>query len=710
MPIGLLDTPAEALSLDTLANTVIGIDVQHYILNILKTNVDPTFEAIGGFPLSLKQKILSDVKIFESFNIKPIYVFPGLNTINQLDYLQRTDNLSYEKHLKKSWDSYTNNNGSNINFRCLDNPFLIRSLMDHLITIFQDNDLEFLISPFSQIHQLVYMLEIGIVNSIFTSNDALLFQNLNNFIINIDFNTKIFHFIENKQFISNLNLDFKIFKDLSMTTSNIFQPFQLISNLPNFHTLVQNYHTNQISLFSLINSNDSNKLNYTKGNAVLFYCPVLKINGRVEPSIIENSDSLLSHSIPSNSTGIKELTDLKLPDKLHEVFGNHFPDELWFYQSIGLHIFKLVECLSNQIYIERLPLDMTIDPIYEKIITSNISMKKKEILVDLFTSSLHRYFQHRSLVLKTFYKSTPFSHKIDFKSSSNLNIKKLLVRHTTAKSFDLNSILLDLNDDYLDECFITNSNFSSISSNYELISTSLLRTLACYDFISISTNPVDKLTNFKLSNWGLALNKFIHKYNFDLEKTLLLFLFFQRIQDFELNDSILISKFATLYQIKNFKNINYNGPISRSLLHFNSIMNVLKSELKDFLTGNLIIILFMNQNDIDKFIRDNDDWRSLSSEIPFKSSLPNTISGLIVEKVLDISTDSDSFKDDLNNKLAIFNPYIENPILESLNALKFVNSITDLVDILAEYELVKQNVADKFKNIKSSIEIITSKY
>lgn len=755
MPIRFLDVKTESAPLETLANTVLGIDVQHYLSSVMTSKTDSAFEAIGGFPISLKNNILTDIEVLQSHNITPLFVFPGLKTKLQNQYLENTDNLPYEKMLKQLWESKAKNPNSDLNFRAIDNPFFLRSILDPLIEILQDNDIEYLISPFSQIHQLIYMLENGIVNSIYTSNDALLFSNIENFIVGIDFISKNIHFLDSKFVLSNLGCDLKLFREISMISGNTFQPFQLITGNNNFTNLIHNHNTGTLNIKSHITSNDSNKSNYSKGYAILDYCPILKVNGRVESSRIESSDPLINQSGPSSSTPTTTNATPKvsnsaststsssnsvenLPSQLYEVFGNHFPDELYFYQSIGLHLFKYIECLSSEIYVERLPLDMEIEPIYEEVISSHYSMKKKEILFDLLTGSLHRYFQSRKLSLKTYYKSPPYARKIEFKSTANHHIKSLLVRHTTAKSFDLKSILSALDDDYLEECTITNfePGFISISSNYELISTSLLRTLSIYDFISIESR-VKQPCLIQLTKWGLSLTKVINKYNFDIQTTLLLIIFFQRLSDSnftnllkpsnDLNLSIkgkveddkfltynLITKLSTLYNIGNFKAENYRGPVSRSLLHFNSTISVINTELKDFLTVNLLVLLFNNKNDIDKFIRENDDWRALTTEIPFKNSLPNTISGLIIEKTLETSIlteiNNEDFKSSLENNLSCFNPIVQNPSKESLKSLKFINSICDLIDVLGADGLVKQNVINRFDDVRLTVDSIISNY
>lgn len=732
MPIKSFEPFTDSLSLESIKNTVIGIDAEHYFNTLLASGLNPAFEALGGSPVSLEEKIISHVSSLKNFNIKPIFVLPGLKSISQYDYIQQNDLLPYENHLKQAWESINkNSNNFTTSLRDLKNPLLFRYIMDKLVIILQNNEIEFLISPFTQHHQLFYMWKIGLINCIFSSTDCLLFSNLENFILKINFQTNTFNYLENKKVLHDLNLNFKQFRDISMCVGNCFQPFQLINekNL-DFISLCQNFH----DVYSTLSSK-SDKLNkLIAGCSILDFCPVLKVNGRIEPLIIEVNGSLLiqphtpiqinSNNNNNNSTTVKNLTEKKLPSKLIELFGIHLPDEFYFYQSIGLTCFNLVESFMSSNFVERLPIDVYVDPIYEKIVTNNTSLKFKEILINLFTSSLTRYFLGKKLILRTYYNGAKL-HELDFKLTPPvyMKIKSLTVRHTTAKSFDIASVFYNLNDTFIEES--TSKTSVGIYSNHEIISTSLLRTLIIYQFIT--EYP------FKLSNWGLCLSKFIQKINIDFEISLLLFIFFKRLPDIDMellsksNDTLtlptnekynslstlnLISKFSILFKIPNLKSGDYTGKVSQSLLHFHSIMNKLNTEIKDFITVNTLVLLFNNKNDNDKFNRNHEQWCSLASEIPFKSSLGNTLPGLIIEETIKtfINESTENFQQKLKENLSVFNDIVDNPVKMSLKILKFVVSICDIVELLSVDNLVKQNVVDKFGDIRSTLHDIIAQY
>ena len=729
MSLSTLDLRPQSLPLESLRNIVLGIDVQHYLNSILLPDVDPYYEAIGGFPLSLEDRILADAAVLESYGIKPIYVFPGLRSKSQFILAEQTSLLPYEEELKAKWES----DNAPQSYRPNANSFAIRKLADQLLVILQENDLEYLISPYTQYHQLMYMIKSEVINCIYSSNDMLLLPDLENFIVKLDFNNKKFEFLNNELTIKSFGLTYAQFRDVSMATGNAFQPLKLIKE--SFESLADDVRSGLRNVYDDLASKSNDYKTFINGGAVLEYCPVLKTNGRVEQILVESSDTLLS---VVTEPEYKKLDDKKeIPKGLNDLFGSHCPEEVYFYQSIGLNVFRLIEALDTQVYIERLPLDMTIDPVYEKLISSHRSMSLKESLFNYFSSLLHRYYQHRKIVQNTYYPSSsptaklPISKAIDYSQRNDPSLSGLLVRHGTARSFDFTSLVSNLNDSFLAESSHSNEDFlnpteaafAHLSSNYEVISTSILRTLFVYGFITSEK----KDGPFKLTPLGHAFTKYTATHKSHIEVTLLLFILLQRAKDIGFNDICklddftslkapeftnvatlaLITKLSTLYRITNWKDKKYTGPVSRPLLHFNSIMNVIHNEVRDFVVVHTLKLMFGNRNDVDKFNRDHSQWRSLATEIPYKSSMSNTVAGLMVQKSIETfvkhSSDASSLTSKLEEELACFNTFVANPMKEVKKILLFVSDLSDIADVLEEVDLVSKDVHLSFSAVKTTI-------
>lgn len=743
MPINTFKPIEFTLSLDHIRNTVVGVDAEHYF-NLFIDSQNSSFLPLGGFPPGFELKILNDLKQFQAYGIKPVFVFPGLKNSVQFQYISQ-QSLPYEEHLKLVWKDQTPNKRLSLKHSL--NPYLFRSIMDQFLSILNENDMEFLISPYSQFHQLYYMYKQGVINAIYSSNECLLFQNLENFITRFDFtnsNDPKFNYIENFKFLSNIHLNFTTFRDIAMCLGNSLQPFKLVDD--NFQSLAYSQHFNPIQVLERSAKLDT----FINGCSILEYCPVLKINGKVEPihyeptqkeTLLNNpvgsptvlkADSQANNDQNNNTNNNRENQKAEIPNGLISLFSGHLSDEFYFYQSVGLTSFTIIEAILNELYIERLPLDMQTDPIYDKIIFSHGSLKLKEYIIGSLIKKFNRYFFSKKINMKVFYNNGKL-HEIDYKSIDLLNSNPLIVRHSTAKSFDLNSIILNLNNDFLDECTFSFKSIPIISSSHEIISTSLLQTLQIYKFIENGTN--------KLTKWGECFAEIISRNAENFESILLFLIFFQRLNDINiqtlasLDDNLpssdkynqttlnLISKFAILFKdpsnpIINSKVHEYTGPVSRSLLHFDSSLLKLHSEIRDYLNVNVMMILFNGQCDVDKFTRSNETWCQLSTEIPFKSSFNSILPGLIIEETVKTfisyvnSTDNETkFVAKLEQNLKIFENYTSlNVVTLSLEILKFVSKLSSFFEIIGTYDLVDKKLIEEFKIINSTTDDIIALY
>jgi len=66
--------------LSALSDTKIGIDVSHYVRQILTSEEtrEPLIAATGGLPIALTAHIEADLRVLEHLRITPVFVFNGL--------------------------------------------------------------------------------------------------------------------------------------------------------------------------------------------------------------------------------------------------------------------------------------------------------------------------------------------------------------------------------------------------------------------------------------------------------------------------------------------------------------------------------------------------------------------------------------------------------------------------------------------------------
>ncbi|KAF6014742.1 hypothetical protein HII12_001159 [Brettanomyces bruxellensis] len=696
--------------LDVLQNAVIGIDVEHYLSRLFTPKKEPNLEAIGGFPMTLKTLVESDFGYFKELNIKPIFVFSGLKTTIQYDYLEQDDLLAVETTFKRVWDDKTSKNYHIESFRNSDSPLQMRPVMNQLMEFLDSKNVEYIVSPYSAASQLQYMQSEHIIDCIFGSTDSLLLQTTERIIFSIEFEAKQFKYLDRNNVFSNMNLSAKQFQDISMCVGNTFQPFvlEILPQMPTQSTFASLHHfvLNGGSVYNSIlalGENSEELERYMKGCASIRYMPILKTNGRVEPPQYTSKASFLSHFTPTSPISgfgqkkIEESSSEKLPEDIHALFGERLPDELFFYQSIGITAFQLFETLIHSNAVERLPLDMSPSELYKKVVTSDETVTLWSEDINIVANPINRYFQYKKLKLTTYFDGAKY-YQIDQKIMPPLVsvLGPLLIRHATAKSFDLVSLLSILDNNFLMENTVNPRDNIKISTNFELISTSFVRALVQLGFI--------ERKKFALTSWGEALEFVAH--SFHPKYLLLVLLFFKEFPDLEPSDvlnpsdfrstgkedtenAILISKFLSLLELNEINPVNYVYRVSRPLLQFRSVASKVASLTNMTITSNLLSLLLLNHVDLDKYQRNNSDWRKLALEIPFRNSLPSVLLGIIAEQFFEGYLDSGNIKESFKFLKESYEMIIPHPDLELIEGLKAFKEVANLVSLLGEKGLLK---------------------
>ena len=91
---------------ERLKDSVIGVDASYYLdLRLNKTSHEPLLHALGGFPYSLKKLLDDDIQLLRSYNIKPIFVFDGLDFRNKEQ--PGSKSLANRKAYEDGWKHYS---------------------------------------------------------------------------------------------------------------------------------------------------------------------------------------------------------------------------------------------------------------------------------------------------------------------------------------------------------------------------------------------------------------------------------------------------------------------------------------------------------------------------------------------------------------------------------------------------------------------------
>lgn len=674
-------------SIEILQNATIGIDVDHYLSRIYTYKKEQFLFGIGGVPASLKSYIESDLKVFKEFNVRPLFVFPGLN-INSQQLAPGANELTpQELHLEATWSKlyskHSNPNGTNYvyfneSFRLPVDPLPIRAMINDLIKYLIANGIDYIISPYNASFQLSYLYQNGFIDSIYGSTDVLLTQ-VDRFILGMEFQSKDFRFVDKRKVLSELDLTERQFRDLSIMVGCSVQP-QTFSNLPplpkpnpmspyqqlsyfrlaldifyQYNTFCNGTASDIFGYISGLHDESLVKL-YFAGHAALKYMPVINLDGQVGLYFAEMAklgfvnDADLIEKISADEDKDSEMSnssaepEFKIPTEIHSIISQRLPPELYYYQSLGLLPVKLLESITLGTYIIRPPLEIGLGDGYRKLITSPLAQNTLDYQFNLITQLLARYYQVKNIKVKYWFKEEEVSlnNRLTPPMFTRLNH---LIFSDDESSFSLKKFLSRIPDKF------EKTGKVDVQPK-DLVSSAFLRALFLINAINNTSGEVKSVLSI--------LKKFVES-NPDidsaslLELTILLLLletgclklcsndrsypgvlrsFMYVAPDVELNAEeinqvSLISRVLSMHKF-NIHPINYQGPISRSLLNFRSHLSFVQNLLSTS-TQACLVDMIARLDALKLSFNLRNDWYALVNQLPFYNEPNNTLLGVVGE-------------------------------------------------------------------------------
>lgn len=531
-------------SIEILQNATIGIDVEHYLSRIYTFKKEQFLSAIGGIPTSLKDYIKSDLKVFNQFNIKPIFVVKGLDVQLQAKNHGVNELSPNEQHLENTWTKLTSRNAhynynNNDSFRVFNDPLPLRPMIHDLIKYFIEIGIDFVICPYDASFQLSYMYQEKIIDSIYGSTDLLLTK-INKFILGMEFQSKDFRFIDKSKVLYELNLTARQLLDLSLMVGCSLQPmtFPNLPPLPKPNP-IQPYP--QLSYFKLaldilyqltalngdnttdlysytLSLNDQRCLDlYLKGHSAFRYIPILNKEGSVtmyneemiKLGLVDPADDSFLLAPPEeekeNGTPVakkawstdkneKKSRKLQIPNDVHDIISQRLPAEFYFYQSIGLAPLELLEAITQGQLSIRPPLESGLNDSYKNLINSKQFTENLDSMFNLLTQLLARYYQVKKIKVSYWYKADVLELNNRLVPPISRRLNHLFVSEDT-ENFKLVDFFKSLPEEYPKQEFT-----GKIVKAGDLVATSMLRALYLQGVID---------SNDKLSSHGKAIKKFL---------------------------------------------------------------------------------------------------------------------------------------------------------------------------------------------------------
>lgn len=681
-------------SIEILKDATIGIDVEHYLSRIYTFKKEQFLFGIGGAPSSLESYIESDLSVFKEYNICPIFVFPGLHLNDQSSSSNHNELSPQEQHTESTWGKlYTkhlNHSGApnyaylNETFRLNTDPLPTRPIINDLIKFFLNNDIDYMISPYDASFQLSYLYQVGLIDSIYGSTDLLLTK-VDKFILGMEFQSKDFRYVDKHKVLKELNLTERQFLDLSIMVGCSAQPITF-SNLPPLPNLNPLSPYPQLSYFKLAldiwfqyssfnggagdlsgyftSLNDLTLIElYYRGHAAIKYMPVLNLEGVVDlycnelhkMKLIIASENLQTSS-SYRKTEEEVLSEvLAIPTEIHSVISQRLPPEVYFYHSLGLIPSELLEAITQGFMSVRPPPEGGLSESYKRLITSARVLEAWDYQFNLVTQLLARYYQVKKIDVGFWFKEEKLS--LNLRAVPSVSARLDCMKMETSLGFNLRNFLVALPKQFSSTPRKPEGVGSSVlPSRGSIVASALVRAfyiLQLFDHTSYEVQPA-----------VLLLKKFaeIHKdiSSNMLEKILLIVLMWsfesydmfakdrsypsvsQSFKSVGFESSLsetekrMVALASRVFSMQNFKirPINYQGPISRSLLAMRSQLKFLKELLVSSMEASLVDIV-ARQNYLKLEFDTRAQWAGLINELPFFSDLNSTLLGVVCEIYLE---------------------------------------------------------------------------
>ncbi|KAG5418695.1 hypothetical protein I9W82_003413 [Candida metapsilosis] len=687
---------AYASSLDILSNAVLGIDTEYYLSRIYTYKKEQFLAAIGGVPSSLKDYVYTDLQVFQEFNIKPLFIIPGLPIQSQVANYRTNELSPQEHHTDFTWNKLNANTHTQYhyeNFRLYSENLPMEPLINDLIKIFIEFGIDYLVTPYNPSFQLSYLYQENLVDALYGSTDLLLTK-IDKFILAMEFPAREFRYVDKFKVLHELGLNERQFQDLSLmvgctiqpTTFPIFPPqpkpvasYPQINNFKIGLDIVYQYMQfsgDNSNLYGYVLSLNDPKLTdlYMKGQTAIKYTPIINKDGYTELYNVEISkfnlekdgdffieDELATTSTssvgaspsdgkPVSSGTATTKTVCKIPVNLHDIISQRLPPELYFYQSIGLLPIKLLNSVTSGQYDVRPPLELGNNESFKSLIRSKFYLDNLDQQYNLITQVLARYYQVKKIKVKFW-----FGNEVELNSRMIPTVSKRIEHlfiNRKLETFDLRTFFAEsLTGEY--------NSKDELSLAGDLVSTVLLRTLFLFGIVDEKN---------QLTSIGKILEKFTRECpevkQDDLEHLILLLLLLKS-QTLKLNEvnkeftsvanhykvinsnyelsaseAATISLISKVMSLKKFNSspINYQGPVSRSLLNFRSHVEFINSTLLH--TSECVLtdlVIRQQQNKIRSTFESKDQWVNLINQLPFFKNVNNTLMGIVAEIYFEVA-------------------------------------------------------------------------
>ncbi|EJU03601.1 XPG I-region protein [Dacryopinax primogenitus] len=445
MPVRHLDAyltdrqQVHTLPLSALTETRLGIDASLYLARLLQNpkTREPFLPATGGLPLSLTQRIETDLRILEKLRIKPVFVFPGIwpnsakkgapgkypNQAVHFSPLVNAAQFDMMRARSEAWDLYEKGKVAEATtaFETKPASHVVQwDLWRAVLRIFRHRNVDFMIAPYTASAQLIYLYRHpkSYVHAIWGATETLLYNGVDKLILSVMFGSQTFAYCTKSAILADMNLTPTQFLDVGVLAgfddliAPPFPPTQNDMTLKPVLDMVKFYKSGHAAASAFFHDPQVKATQYidtfARARAIITFALVLSSDGVVAPLTLTQSPTNpatpAKNADPSVAPQVTTAADL--PQDLHDIFTHRLPDEVYYYLSRGLVSPQPLNWLTSGHISEPPPLDNGENSEYRRFVKEVISEGAtcpRAVSLALLSSSINSWWASRKVTSSYWY-------------------------------------------------------------------------------------------------------------------------------------------------------------------------------------------------------------------------------------------------------------------------------------------------------------------
>lgn len=381
---------APSAPLEVLSDSVLGIEVDHYLRKIIQQSRSPIYTPWAGMSPSVLKTVEKDMETLQKNKIEPLFVFSGLQVSQQYEM---DSNIRLANRSSALQDLEKRRNDETITaFATLTTPSdLALAFREFLRT----KGTQFLVAPYFAGAQLAYMLGERIVDAVFASADIMLFG-ADKVITEIQFAHASRISFCDKSFIIGTQL--AGLNDDQFLDAYLFSGNEFCSLVP----ILEQNPPSEYSSFRIRAAADVVRQNGS-GYQALNGNPLLDKKPRYVDDWLRARSLYRHHPYLDKSGDIVLMNPDKAPDDLTKIFGPRLPREIYFYLSRGLLDLPMVDALISGTWHETMPMSGGDTKEYRALLDGLQESRVQCFELLHGSKQLHNYLEKRHILSNRWY-------------------------------------------------------------------------------------------------------------------------------------------------------------------------------------------------------------------------------------------------------------------------------------------------------------------